>query len=133
MSRWEVFKQDAPGRAHQAVGSVHATDARHALITAAHVFVRRPSAVSLWVAHASAIYTRTAQELANTDATANIDPATGPVAEPATAPTSATDAAGDAREPFEVFCKVSNRRSMTFVEHVGTYLASDAAGALSLA
>jgi ring-1,2-phenylacetyl-CoA epoxidase subunit PaaB len=49
LNRWEVFKQDAPGKPHQAVGSVHASDAEHALFTARTVFVRRPNAHSLWV------------------------------------------------------------------------------------
>lgn len=119
MSRWEVFKQDAPGKPHQAVGSVHATDARHALINAAHVFVRRPAAVSLWVAPASVIYSRTAQELAAADRS---DLAAAVTAEP------------DALlEPYEVFRKSSNRRSMTFADHVGTVEASSAVHALQLA
>lgn len=124
MSRWEVFKQDAPGKPHQAVGSVHATDARHALITAAHVFVRRPSAVSLWVTRADAVYSRTAQELAGTPLERGAGGGAGGGAG------SATDTGS---EPYEVFRKASNRRSMTFVDHVGTYTATTPDGALRLA
>src|SRR5690606_10476173 len=61
--RWEVFKQDAPNRPHQAVGSVHATDPEHALVTARNVFARRPAAVSMWVAPADAIFSRTLEQL----------------------------------------------------------------------
>ena len=38
--RWEVFKQDTPKKPHQAVGTVHATDPEHALLTARNVFAR---------------------------------------------------------------------------------------------
>lgn len=114
--RWEVFKQDATGKPHQAVGSVHAADARHALVTAAHVFARRPSVHSLWVAPETAIYSRTAQELAG----------------------EASDDAGGSDEntplrTFHVFRKSSHRRSMTFVEHVATVDAAAPAAALAQA
>ena len=61
--RWEVFKQDGPGKVHQAVGSVHATDADHALYTARSVFARRPSAVSLRAVRAADIHAVTLEEL----------------------------------------------------------------------
>lgn len=115
MSRWEVFKQDAAGKPHQAVGSVHAADPQHALVTAAHVFARRPAAHSLWVTRAAAIYSRTAEELAAESQAAG-------------APTE-----GQAPVSFEVFCKSTHRRSMTFVEHVATIEAATPAAALALA
>lgn len=61
--RWEVFKQDAPQRPYQAVGSVHAGDPEHALLTARNVFVRRPAAVSLWAVREADILTATPEEL----------------------------------------------------------------------
>jgi ring-1,2-phenylacetyl-CoA epoxidase subunit PaaB len=53
--RYEVFKQDRPGRPHQNVGSVHAPDAELALQNARDVFARRPSCHSLWVVPAEVI------------------------------------------------------------------------------
>jgi len=99
--RWEVFKKDAPGKPHQAVGSVHGADPEHALLNARHVFGRRPAAVSVWVVPADRVLARTAEELA----------AEGP-------PRAAGGDAGQARR-FHVFRKSSHRRSMTFVDHVG--------------
>ena len=61
--RWKVFKKDNQKKPFQAVGSVHAADPEHALLNAKNVFVRRPAAVSLWVAPAAAIFSRTIQEL----------------------------------------------------------------------
>lgn len=100
--RWEVFKQDTPKKAHQAVGSVHGADAEHALLNARHVFGRRPAAVSMWVVRADRIYSRTAEELVGDDV--NLTAA----------------AADDRGEPttYLVFRKSSHRRSMTFVEHL---------------
>ena len=95
--RYEVFKQDKDGKPHEAVGSVHAPDGEMALLNARDVFVRRPSAVSLWVVPDSAIYSVTAEELA-----AGI----------------ALPEAGETQS-FLVFTKRSQRRSMTFVKHVG--------------
>lgn len=111
--RWEVFKQDAPARPHQAVGSVHAVDPQHALVTARTVFARRPSAVSMWVARAQDILARTAEELE-----------TG-IPEPS--PTDGTP------EAFLVFRKTTHRRSMTFADHVGELEAPSAEAALRLA
>ena len=61
--RWEVFKQDTLSKPYQAVGSVHAADPEHALLNARNVFVRRPQAVSLWVAPADTIFSMTEEEL----------------------------------------------------------------------
>ncbi|HET8984737.1 MAG TPA: phenylacetic acid degradation protein [Trueperaceae bacterium] len=125
MTRWEVFKQDAAGKPHQAVGSVHAADARHALVTAAHVFARRPSAHSLWVVPVDAIYSRTAQELAaaaTLSAASLLDAAHG-----------ADNTEGASERMFHVFRKASHRRSMTFVDHVVTLEAVSPAAALARA
>lgn len=62
--RFQVFLQERPGAPHQDVGSVHAPDAELALLNARDVFVRRPECVNLWVVPVSAIYSRTAEELA---------------------------------------------------------------------
>lgn len=121
MSRWEVFKQDTAQKPHQAVGSVHAADAQHALVTAAHVFARRPQAHSLWVVRADEIYSRTAQELVGG----------GPT--PATTEAGATQQGCTPPLAFHVFRKSSHRRSMTFVDHVGTFEAAMPAAALQLA
>jgi ring-1,2-phenylacetyl-CoA epoxidase subunit PaaB len=88
--RWEVFKQDAPGKPHQSVGSVHAPDPETALLAARNVFVRRPQAASLWVIPAEAILTFPGDELPD-----------GPPG------------------CYLIFSKTSQRRSMTFVEYRG--------------
>ncbi len=96
--RWEVFKQDAPKKPHQAVGTVHAGDAAHALLTARNVFARRPRAVSMWVVRAEDVLSVTAEELERF----NWD----------------TDAEG-AQEIYFVFRKTSHKQSLTFVDHIG--------------
>ena len=122
--RWEVFKQDAPNRPHQAVGSVHATDPEHALVTARNVFARRPAAVSMWVAPADAIFTRTLEQL-------EADPAqTGSEDRPAE---DASEAAAGPARTYLVFRKSSHRRSMTFGDHVGQVEAAGPEAALRAA
>ena len=111
--RYEVFKQDSERKVHEAVGSVHAPDGEMALLAARNVFVRRPSAVSLWVAPAEGILSRTAEELA---------------ANPVVVP----EGMGET-ETFLVFTKTSQRRSMTFVRYVGEVVADTAVSALALA
>lgn len=96
--RWEVFKKDSESKPYQAVGSVHAADPEHALLNAKNVFVRRPAAVSLWVAPAIAIYSKTAEELAN---------------EPVYAERVGSN------QLFAVFRKATHRRSITFMDYVG--------------
>lgn len=96
--RWEVLKQDAPPKPHQAVGSVHAVDAQHALLMARTVFARRPSAVSMWVVPATSVHAWTAQQL--------------------DAPTDEPEAAAQPRQ-YYVVRKSSHRRSMTFGDLVG--------------
>jgi len=110
--RWEVFKQDTPKRVHQAVGSVHAADPEHALLTARNVFARRPSAVSMWVAPASEILTVTKEELAEHPEAFAVDRVEGE------------------RERFQVFCKTSHKQSLTFADHVGEVEAASIQGAL---
>ncbi|MCC6605322.1 MAG: phenylacetic acid degradation protein [Anaerolineae bacterium] len=100
--RYEVFKQDNPKKPHEAVGSVHAPDDELALQNARDVFVRRPSAVSLWVVKANHIFTMTREELeTHPDFWQKTEPVAGP-------PTT-----------FHLFTKTSQRRSMTFVHHAG--------------
>ncbi|CAN5732986.1 phenylacetic acid degradation protein [soil metagenome] len=108
--RWEVFKQDTPKKPHQAVGTVHATDAEHALLTARNVFARRPNAVSLWVVPASSVFSVTAEELADSSPQAQF-----PASEPQT---------------YLVFCKTGHRRSMAFVDHIGEVEAANSRDAL---
>jgi len=117
--RWEVFKQDTPNKPHQAVGSVHAADPEHALLTARNVFARRPQAVSLWVAPESAIFSVTWEELAE---------GRGQSAEGEKLSTS------DLRpSTFIVFRKTSHKRSMTFVDYVGEVEAGSPQDALEQA
>jgi ring-1,2-phenylacetyl-CoA epoxidase subunit PaaB len=111
--RWEVFKQDTPKKPHQAVGSVHAADPEHALLTARNVFARRPSAVSLWVVRAEATVSLTREERERGDWKAE-----GAAHDPA---------------PYLVFVKSSHKRSMTFVDHVGEVVAGSPQGALEAA
>lgn len=111
--RWEVFKQDTPNKPHQAVGSVHAVDPQHALVTARTVFVRRPSAVSLWVVREEDIFARTAEELEH-EAQAEA-PAEG------------------LSQPFLIFRKTSHKRSMTFVDYAGEVEATSPQAALARA
>ena len=109
--RYEVFKQDSPDKPHQAVGSVHAPDGEAALLLARDVFVRRPKCVSLWVAPAGAIFSRTHQELE-----------TEPLAEPIPA--------GTAPQLYHIFRKSNQRRAMTFVDWLGQLEAQSASQAL---
>ena len=104
--RYEVFKQDAPGAPVQNVGSVHAPDAGLALLEARNVHGRRPSAVSMWVAPVSAITSRTHEELANR-VDGSDDESHSMVAQVA----------------YAIFRKTGHRRSMTFVQFVGSVLA----------
>ncbi len=63
LPRFVVFEQKRSNEPHTHAGSVHAADAEMALMNARDVFVRRPACVSLWVAPAYRIYSKTAQEL----------------------------------------------------------------------
>jgi ring-1,2-phenylacetyl-CoA epoxidase subunit PaaB len=65
--RFVVLHQARPDQSYQYAGSVHAPDAEIALLNARDVFTRRPECSGLWVVPASAIYTKTSEELANDD------------------------------------------------------------------
>ena len=52
---WEVFTQSQEGAPHEHAGSVHATDAEHALQNARDVYARRGEVISLWVVPSAAI------------------------------------------------------------------------------
>lgn len=110
--RWEVFKQDGPGKVHQAVGSVHATDADHALYTARSVFARRPSAVSLRAVRDTDIHAVTLEELG--------------------AGVRLPDGVGET-QPYRVFAKKTHKRSMTFVDELGEVVADSPQAALEQA
>lgn len=114
--RYEVFKKDNDRKTHEAVGSVHAPDGEMALLNARDVFVRRPSAVSLWVAAERDILSMTAEELAK-----NPQWSEETISEHA------------AEQTFHVFTKTSQRRSMTFVKYVGDVSARTAKEALQQA
>lgn len=110
--RWEIFKQDASGKVHQAVGSVHAGDPEHALLSARNVFVRRPAAVSLWAVREEHIYALTQEEYRQG--------------------VKLPDTAGEA-QPYRIFAKKTHKRSMTFVDELGTVMAHSPQEALTLA
>ncbi len=110
--RWEVFKQDSEKRPYQAIGSVHAGDPDHALVTARNVFVRRPAAVSLWAVREADILTATPQELVSTPDVLGV-----------------TGVAG----LYHVGIKKSHKRSMTFVDLVGAVQATGPGDALGQA
>jgi ring-1,2-phenylacetyl-CoA epoxidase subunit PaaB len=100
--RFEVFEQERPDGPHQNAGAVHAPDAEMALQNARDVFVRRPDCHSLWVAPASAICTRTAEEL---------------LADPGWLDAPAPDAAPV--QTYQVFYKLTQRQGQNFVTHAG--------------
>lgn len=52
---FEVFVRSRTGLSHRHVGSLHATDAAHALDLARDCYTRRSEGVSLWVAPSNAI------------------------------------------------------------------------------
>lgn len=52
---WEVFVRSKQGLEHKHCGSLHASDARHALHMARDVYTRRQEGVSIWVVPSSAI------------------------------------------------------------------------------
>jgi ring-1,2-phenylacetyl-CoA epoxidase subunit PaaB len=52
---WEVFTQSSQGAPHEHAGSLHATDAEHALQNARDVYARRGEAISIWVVPSAAI------------------------------------------------------------------------------
>ena len=52
---WEVFVRSKQGLEHKHCGSLHASDARHALHMARDVYTRRNEGVSIWVVEANHI------------------------------------------------------------------------------
>jgi phenylacetate-CoA oxygenase PaaH subunit len=52
---WEVFVRSKQGLEHKHCGSLHASDAQHALQMARDVYTRRQEGVSIWVVQSSAI------------------------------------------------------------------------------
>ncbi|MBW7934427.1 MAG: 1,2-phenylacetyl-CoA epoxidase subunit B [Gemmatimonadaceae bacterium] len=60
---WEVFTQGTDGEPHQHAGSLHATDAEHALQNARDVYARRNEAVNLWVVPSAAITASTPEDM----------------------------------------------------------------------
>ena len=52
---WEVFVRSKQGLEHKHCGSLHASDAQHALQMARDVYTRRQEGVSLWVVPSAAI------------------------------------------------------------------------------
>lgn len=61
--RYEVFLQPGADRPHAHAGSVHAPDPEMALLNGRDVFVRRPECTSMWIVPASAVFSRTREEL----------------------------------------------------------------------
>jgi len=60
---WEVFTQARDGAPHEHAGSVHATDAEHALQNARDVYARRNEGISLWVVPSTAITASTPDDM----------------------------------------------------------------------
>ncbi len=60
---WEVFTQGKDGAPHAHAGSVHATDAEHALQNARDTYARRNEAVNLWVVPSTAITASTPEDV----------------------------------------------------------------------
>lgn len=114
--RFEVFEQERAGQPHRNTGAVHAPDPELALQNARDVFVRRPECASLWVAPASQIYARTAQQLADDHDWQ-----------------SETLLLARRPEPWEVFQKQTHRQTETYVTHAGQVVARSPAEALRLA
>ena len=67
---WEVFVRGQHGVAHRHVGSLHAADAKAAILAARDVYTRRKEGVSLWVVRSA-------------DITASAPSEKGPMFEPA--------------------------------------------------
>lgn len=60
---WEVFAQGKDGSPFEHVGSVHAPDARMALLNARDVYSRRREASNLWVVPTDAITASTPEDV----------------------------------------------------------------------
>ncbi len=66
---FEVFVRSKQGLDHKHVGSLHASDAQHAITLARDVYTRRQEGVSLWVVPSNAITASDPQKKAE-----NFDP-----------------------------------------------------------
>jgi len=55
MPLWEVFIRARAGLSHRHVGSVHAPDAKMALLAARDTYTRRGEGLSIWVVPSAAI------------------------------------------------------------------------------
>jgi ring-1,2-phenylacetyl-CoA epoxidase subunit PaaB len=53
---WEVFVRSKQGLEHRHCGSLHASDAKHAMQMARDVYTRRQEGVSLWVVASADIH-----------------------------------------------------------------------------
>ena len=62
---WEVFIRSQSGLSHRHVGSLHAPDAKMAMLNARDVYTRRNEGVSIWVVRSADI---TASDPAEADA-----------------------------------------------------------------
>jgi ring-1,2-phenylacetyl-CoA epoxidase subunit PaaB len=60
---WEVFTQEKQGVPHEHAGSLHATDAEHALQNARDVYSRRGEAISIWVVPSHTITASTPEDV----------------------------------------------------------------------
>ena len=60
---WEVFTQEKQGAPHEHAGSLHATDAEHALQNARDVYARRGEAISIWVVPSVAVSATTPSDV----------------------------------------------------------------------
>ncbi len=112
---YTIFKQDRPNKPHESIGAVHAVDAEMALQNGRDVFVRRPSAVSLWVVPTAAIFSKTAAELETDNAWQQ------------------AINRNDTTETYAVFQKKTERRGMAFTTYIGEVEAASPEHALEVA
>jgi ring-1,2-phenylacetyl-CoA epoxidase subunit PaaB len=129
--RYEVFKQDHPGRPHQNVGSVHAPDPELALQNARDVFARRPSNHSLWVVPAEAIVELGSGGVEEQGRPGDLE--TGDWRLEIEDEEENRRSAAGGRRSFALFAKQSQRQGMTYVDYVGEVEATSAAEALQQA
>lgn len=59
---WEVFVRSKQGLEHKHCGSLHASDAQHALQMARDVYTRRQEGVSIWVVPSASIVASAPQD-----------------------------------------------------------------------
>jgi ring-1,2-phenylacetyl-CoA epoxidase subunit PaaB len=61
---WEVFIQNSAGIPHKHAGSLHAPDAKMALLSARDVYTRRNEGINIWVVPSNMITASSPQESA---------------------------------------------------------------------